>query len=221
MKILNLEDKKLIISGVEPIPKEWEEARRRISSEAGHHTIIAGGAIRDHVLGLPAKDIDIFVLGMSARAANETFGAEITEYAGVEEAKHHYQPLGNGLPDIDLVFSQYTNVRDVLADFDLGICRVAWDGWDFVITDDFARDLHERTITVFDNSYADHRNRVVAKLGPHGFKMINSKLDVDDIRKFAHHRGYRLMHRRDDKYWLMRYEPLTLNEILDVLHYPN
>src|SRR5205085_1092566 len=99
--------------------------------------------------------------------------------------------------------------------------RVAWDGWDFVITDDFARDLHNRTITLFDNSYHDHRDRVVAKLGPRGFKTIKSTPDVDDIREIAHRRGYRLMHRRGDKYWLMRHQPLTLSEILDVLHYPN
>ena len=48
---------------LKPIPPEWESSRRKVASQAGRHAIIAGGAIRDHILGLPIKDIDIFVLG--------------------------------------------------------------------------------------------------------------------------------------------------------------
>jgi hypothetical protein len=95
------------------IPQEWEDLRRKVSSQAGRHAIIAGGAIRDHILGLPIKDLDIFVFGMSAQAARETFGADIIEYAGVEEAKHQYQTQG-GLA-VDLVFSQYQNVQECCA----------------------------------------------------------------------------------------------------------
>jgi len=38
---------------LKPIPPEWENLRRKVASEAGRHAIIAGGAIRDHILGLP------------------------------------------------------------------------------------------------------------------------------------------------------------------------
>jgi hypothetical protein len=123
---------------LKPIPPEWENLRRKVASEAGRHAIIAGGAIRDHTLGLPVKDIDIFVLGMRAQAAKQIFGADIIEYAGVEEAKHQYRTR-DGLA-VDLIFSRYDNVHEVLEHFDLGICRVAWDGWDYVVTDDFEFD---------------------------------------------------------------------------------
>ena len=66
---------------LKPIPPEWENLRRKVASQAGRHAIIAGGAIRDHILGLPVKDIDIFVLGMRAQAAKQIFGADIIEYA--------------------------------------------------------------------------------------------------------------------------------------------
>jgi hypothetical protein len=89
------------------IPPEWENLRREVASQAGRHAFIAGGAIRDHLLGLPVKDIDIFVLGMSAQSAKEIFGADITEYAGVDQAKHQYRTR-DGLA-VDLVFSRYDN----------------------------------------------------------------------------------------------------------------
>ena len=120
---------------LKPIPSEWENLCRKVASEAGRHAIIAGGAIRDHILGLPVKDIDIFVLGMIAESAKKVFDANTIEYAGVEEAQHQYRTR-DGLA-VDLVFSRYDNVREVLEHFDLGICRVAWDGWDYVVTDDF------------------------------------------------------------------------------------
>jgi hypothetical protein len=34
------------ISILKPIPREWEDVRRKVASEAGRHAIIAGGAIR-------------------------------------------------------------------------------------------------------------------------------------------------------------------------------
>ena len=146
------------LSILKPIPLEWETLRRKVASQAGRHAIIAGGAIRDHILGLPVKDIDIFVLGMRAQAAKQIFGADIIEYAGVEEAKHQYR-TPDGLK-VDLIFSRYDNVQEVLEYFDLGICRVAWDGWDYVVTDDFE---------------FDRRNTLVGRQAPeHGRRTVNS-----------------------------------------------
>ena len=159
MKIITKNSARLSI--LKPIPREWENIRRKVASKAGRHAIIAGGAIRDHILGLPVKDIDIFVLGMSAEAAKQIFGADVIEYAGVEEAKHQYRTR-DGLT-VDLVFSCYDNVQEILEHFDLGICRLAWDGWDYVVTDDFEFDRRNLTITTFYSSPSGHRDRVLAK----------------------------------------------------------
>jgi hypothetical protein len=132
------------LSVLKPIAPEWESLRRKAASEAGRHAIIAGGAIRDHILGLPVKDISIFVVGMSAQAAKQIFGADIIEYAGVEEAKHQFRTR-DGLT-VDLIFSRYDNIHEVLEHFDLGICRVAWDGWDYVVTDAFEFDYRYYTV---------------------------------------------------------------------------
>jgi hypothetical protein len=189
-----------------------------VSSQAGRHAIIAGGAIRDHILGLPVRDIDIFVLGMSALSAKQIFGADIIEYAGVEEANHQYHTR-DGLT-LDLVFSRYDNVREVLEHFDLGICRVGWDGWDYVVTDDFEFDRRNAKITTFYPSTSGHRDRVLAKLRPIGFQLgetVQTSWYVAHVRELATRQGYRLMHRRNDQYWLMRNQPMSLDQIAELL----
>jgi hypothetical protein len=201
----------------EPIPQEWEDLRRKVSRKAGRHAVIAGGAIRDHILGLTIKDIDIFILGMTVHAAKEIFNAEIIEYAGVEEAKHQYQ-TEDGLT-VDLVFSQYNNVREVLEHFDLGICRAAWDG-DYILTDHFLADLWDKKITTFFASPSGHRDRVLKRLEPIGFTLgedVWFRKRVTQLRELANQQGYRLMHRRKDEYWLMGNKPMSLSEIEEKL----
>ena len=173
------------------------------------------GAIRDHLIGLPITDLDVFILGMSAQAAHETFNAEIVEYAGVEEAKHRYEEQ-DGLC-VDLVFSQYDNVHDVLDHFDLGICRIAWDGWKYVITDEFKRDFAQKQISTFFPSPSGHRDRVLAKLKPVGFTLGDDVHAREYVRDLAARRGYRLMHRRNGEYWLMPNKPMSLEDVLHAL----
>jgi len=206
------------VSIPKPIPPEWEILRRKVASQAGRHTIIAGGAIRDHILGLPVRDIDIFVLGMSAQSAKQIFGADIIDYAGVEEAIHQCR-TEDGLA-ADLVFSRYDNVQEVLEHFDLGICRVGWDGWDYVFTDDFEFDRRNAKITTFYPSTSGHRDRVLAKLRPIGFELggtVRTSWYVAHVRELAARQGYRLMHRRNDQYWLMRNQPMSLDQIAELL----
>jgi hypothetical protein len=162
------------------------------------------------------KDVDVFVLGMSAQAAKEIFSADIVEYAGVEEAKHQYQ-TSDGLT-VDLIFSRFDNVQEVLDHFDLGICRIAWDGNTVLGTEDFYRDLTTKTVTVFIPSTSGHADRVIAKLRPLGFKLKlhpNTHQYENYVRDLASNHGYRLMHRRNGKYWLMQDRPMDLLEIAE------
>lgn len=198
-----------------PIPERWEQLRLSISSQAGRHAIIAGGAIRDHLLGIPIKDIDVFVLGMPAEAAKTIFNAEIVEYSGVKEASHRFCTI-DGLP-VDLVFSRFDHVDEVLASFDLAICQAAWNGLKYVLTDEFKRDFEDRSITVLRPSEGGHLERIVAKPEPHGFKVGATRDRLGEVRERARQKGYRLMHRRNDQYWLMRENPMDLEEILEQL----
>jgi hypothetical protein len=40
---------------------------------------------------------------------------------------------------------------------------------------------------------------------------------VAHVRELAARQGFRLMHRRNDQYWLMRNQPMSLDEIADLL----
>ena len=162
--------------------------------------------------------LDLLARGETAEAARDIFNADIVEYAGAEEAKAEYPSL-NGVP-VDLVFSRHSNVYDVLDHFDLGICRAAWDG-EFMLTDDFANDLGKRTITSFYPSPRGHGKRVLDKLAPLGFHMGEQVVKDDyvaGLRERAERRGYRLMHRRNGQYWLMRHQPMTLHEVAEFLY---
>jgi hypothetical protein len=154
-----------------PIPEQWEHLRHSVSRRAGRSAVIAGGAIRDHILGVPVKDLDIFVMGLSDDAAREIFGA-IRMYVGYVDnsAGARTQYVSESGIAVDLVFLHLDHPKQVLDRFDLGICRVCWDGTTILATEDFHRDLTERTISQFYPSPSGHADRVMAKLGPLGFR---------------------------------------------------
>jgi hypothetical protein len=154
-----------------PIPEQWEHLRHSVSHRAGRPAVIAGGAIRDHILGVPVKDLDIFVMGLSDDAAEEIFGAIRMHvgYAGSDTAGSRTQYVWHGIA-VDLVFLHLDHPEHVLDRFDLGICRVCWDGTSILATEDFHRDLSDRVITQFYPSPSGHADRVMAKLGPLGFR---------------------------------------------------
>ena len=155
-----------------PIPVEWENARRYIASVTEHPAIIAGGALRDNILGIPIKDVDIFVLGLHSQMAYYLFGAERVENFEYDYGDHHARLANANIlgVNVDLVTLSHATLKTVLENFDLGICRIAWDGYHLHITDDFMHDYTEKTITSFCRSVSDHRDRVADKLAPLGFK---------------------------------------------------
>ena len=44
------------------IPHEWEHVRWRIARMFNKPAILAGGSVRDHLLGIPINDLDVFIL---------------------------------------------------------------------------------------------------------------------------------------------------------------
>ncbi len=108
-------------------------------------------------------------------------------------------------------------MREVLEHFDLGICRIAWDGWDYVIPEEFERDWGQKKITTFFPSPSGHRDRVLAKLKPVGFSLGDDLYARQYVRNLAAGRGLRLMHRRNGEYWLMPNKPMSLEDVLGAL----
>jgi hypothetical protein len=57
-------------------------------------------------------------------------------------------------------------------------------------------------------------------LRPLGFRLaetVESSWHLAHVRELAARQGYRLMHRRNDQYWLMRNQPMSLDDIAELL----
>lgn len=130
------------------IPNQWIDMARR------HHGIIAGGCLRDTILGKPMKDVDIFVEGLiqaeDANAYMNGYKVENLTYGGFDYqiCKHRFG-------------------SDFMSTFDLGICKVSYDPVEgYVFSQDFVQDIAKRTITVLRTdmpNHEEHLARVVAK----------------------------------------------------------
>jgi hypothetical protein len=154
-----------------PVPAAWESIRTIVSMRAENRpVIIAGGAMRDHLLGIPVNDLDVFILEITHEKAAEIFNADIycSPYDGKMHSQHQHETIGH--IDVDLVFTVYKTSKEVLDDFDLGICKAAWDGANFIIHDDFVRDVSRGIVSVSGAEFGNHRERLIQKLTPYGFE---------------------------------------------------
>ncbi len=142
----------------------------------GRNVIIAGGAIRDHLLGISFNDLDVFILGISPEKAKELFDADVSTYEGLLKAEHRHETIC--YTDVDLVFSSYPTPQTVLDRFDLGICKAAWDGSNFIIHEDFVTDASRGIITPCGRIFAEHGNRIIKKLKPYGFRFLGTDRDL-------------------------------------------
>jgi hypothetical protein len=171
----------LVLNFDRELPQKWEKTRYLIAQKAHpHDVVIAGGAIRDHLLGIPAKDLDLFVLNIGAEEANQRFDAVLSDYG---DARNVHKII-NGL-SCDMIFLDCAKTaQDVLNRFDLGICKVAWDGQSFLISEDFLRDARDRKITELNFDFVGgHRNRIITKLAPLGFTWRDAR--VSDVYETA------------------------------------
>ena len=138
------------MSVFQPIPKQW-----KLPSLAFPTGIIAGGAPRDFLLGVPPRDIDIFVPdSREVREAIALLGAEPVLKYGQYKANYNRswayileQP--SGLPPLNIVLWRGAlDAKALIDDFDFGICQVAWSARQgFRITDTFFADAAAKTFT--------------------------------------------------------------------------
>jgi hypothetical protein len=171
----------LVLNFDREFPPKWEKTRYLTAQKAHpYDVVIAGGAIRDHLLGIPAKDLDLFVLDISAEQANQRFGAVLSDYGDAGNV----HKIINGL-SCDIIFLDCAaTAQEVLNRFDLGICKAAWDGQSLLISGDFLRDARDRKITELNFDFVgDHRNRIITKLAPLGFTWRDAR--VSDVYEKA------------------------------------
>jgi hypothetical protein len=162
------------------LPDTWRSLLKRITeSIIDSHAVIAGGAIRDLLLGAEdrVKDLDIFVLGpgeSTIRNLTQTFG-EPPCRRYVDDSPETYADgpvwrwpelrLTYAAPSVDLVaMGGISGVVQLLDGFDITLVQVAHDGVRYTIHDNFAKAAQSRTISVIDDSWPDNARARVARM---------------------------------------------------------
>lgn len=146
----------------------------------GGRPLIVGGAVRDHLLGRPCKDIDIEIHGMSAEVFSGPFMSELKMYSRVDEVGASFGVLMFGR-DVDISMprsesktgSKHTDfhvtvdpsltVEQALARRDFTIGSMAYDPRTGELIDPFGgqRDLDARIIRHTSAAFSEDPLRVV------------------------------------------------------------
>lgn len=145
-----------------PIPARWAEA---LEADRGY---IAGGCLRDLIIGVPPKDVDIFTdevdlrnmqrLGDVSKGVFEFEG----DYQNALEVWNIGPPLSSSTSlQVIVNYDEHLDPREAIDRFDIGLCRVAWDLKGWVVHSYFIEDLEEETFRVrSDRTPASTRRRM-------------------------------------------------------------
>jgi hypothetical protein len=141
-----------------PVPMYW-----KMPSLAFPDGIIAGGSVRDFLLGVEPRDTDLFVKASPETAnAIALLGAQpVTPvncgpasdqddegYIMRTDATYLYENGGGGPPLNIVVLAEPPEAKALLAEFDFGVCMAGWSAKaGFVIRDEFFTDAAQKTFT--------------------------------------------------------------------------
>ncbi|QDB71005.1 hypothetical protein bb8_p30 [Bordetella phage vB_BbrP_BB8] len=143
--------------------EQFQEILRVVRREfPGSHPVIGGGALRDSILGRPIKDVDVLLRAQD----HSTLDSERTQYVrppiivqhGYGRADMHgcwnfrQQICGY---DVQLILADFEDLHDLAHTFDIGICRVTYDGKELYVTPEFEEDAAAKMLQIrrADNQY--------------------------------------------------------------------
>lgn len=141
---------------------------------------IAGGCLRDSLLGHPVKDVDIFI-PVDALFTKEDVPFELSADLGLALVSESvYGQKANDLDSrdvmcvfryageytYDFVFASPTDCD--IRTFDLSVCQIDYDGKTVGVSDDFMESLQTRKVYVMNVNRADRQaarmERILSKL---------------------------------------------------------
>ena len=126
---------------------------------------IAGGAVRDTLLERPIRDIDLFLdvaaTDEAAKLLRQDFGfLKIAEWKNYELFSDpvcarvgKFEKADEEIP-VSLIglnhewWGEARSMQENLARFDFGICMAGWDGAEVRTTDEYKRDIEQKTFTL-------------------------------------------------------------------------
>lgn len=155
------------------IPADWVRVLRQVQT-VFPGAMIVGGPLRDLVLGHPVNDLDVFVPVRRGLRVVDALPAIEAALGGRAEVKHiETDPLApwpllwvvcvrGALPiPVDVVALAVERPEEVLLYQCVGLGRIAFDGDQLLITEDFLRDVHQHTITVYKGRSALHVDKIM------------------------------------------------------------
>lgn len=123
------------------------------------NVFIAGGALRDLVLGRDYRDIDIFVFGGFAESLgklsllednleNVDDGRDPENERPSKVIKSARAYLPKSKVDVIILKNPQDNIFTALDSFDIGLSKIAHSGQHYIIHDDFIKDVNNQQIRV-------------------------------------------------------------------------
>lgn len=143
--------------------QQFQEILRVVRKKfPGSHPVIGGGALRDSILGRPIKDVDVLLRAKD----HNSLDSDITSYVrppiivqhGYGRADMHgcwnYREQICGY-DVQLILADFNDVYDLAHTFDIGLCRVTYDGSTLYVTEEFRKDAEDKKFRIHraDNAY--------------------------------------------------------------------
>lgn len=156
----------------------------KIQSVKGYeNSVIAGGAVRDHVFGIPARDTDLCIPMFEGRDAlviidelkkefKVTGAVSLKGRSGYSKAKGRLQSVYGFTfegKEFDLIFTNYINDDDdpfadrLVREFNFGLNMAYYDGISTIKTNEFLNDFSARTMTIMNMDDMTQLGSVVHK----------------------------------------------------------
>lgn len=162
------------------------------------YSVIAGGAVRDWLLGREVKDIDVWVPavpGMDYQPLLEKVYGPVqvmptyTGRVGVERVYHGGNLEHDGLPVQVIEFSEYSALpafrQEVVDQFDFGLCRAGYGLHGLMITQEFLADVENHRFTLLRCDDQSDFDRSTARYNRLRQKYPGYTLDAAAFVKYA------------------------------------
>ena len=175
-------------------PALWADILNPVSSIFGPNAVIAGGAVRDYLLGYEPKDIDVFVDSTrehlaAAKPRLEAFGfTDITLLTDATTCQYtDWQPDLKGVLDmqfggrqVQIIARRFSSMAELAGQFDLAICQSIYFPGGIFSTPEAKADRQNKTLTRTrygtDEAYSATMERVERfKAKYEGFRFVDPR----------------------------------------------
>ena len=148
------------------IPQSWRDALLRLHANGFPEAIIGGGALRDLDHGVEIKDVDFFVMEKPTTkdALDAAFGRKgrtlvssaASRYLGFEDDVYMVVDYANeGAPPFQVIAQRnvvpdYSFLEYQIERFDLGLCRIVYDGISVIAHSTYHADKAAKVLRIRD-----------------------------------------------------------------------